>query len=556
MSLFDLLQFFLFLIILAILTPSLGTYLAKVFQGELSLPIFRQLEHFSYQIAAIDTQEMNGKQYLRSMLLFNLLGFLFLLLILLVQNILPFNPEHFGSVKWPLAFNTAMSFVTNTNWQAYAGETTLSYGTQMFGMTVQNFLSAATGISALIALIRGVNGKSIGNFWVDIVRAIVYVLLPLSILLAFLLVSQGVIQTLSPYVEAITLENSRQIIPLGPVASQISIKQLGTNGGGFFTTNSAHPFENPTAFSNLLELISIVLIPASFTYAYGLMANCRKHASLLLLTMFLIWLGGLAISIYSESLNNPLLNAQPLLEGKELRFGATNLLWSVSTTATSNGSVNCMHDSLSPLAGGVCLFNIMLGELVFGGAGVGLCSMLMFVLLTVFLSGLMVGRTPEYRGKKIEKREMQWVSIAILVPSALILIGAGFSIVFPEALGSLKNRGPHGLSEMLYAFSSSSGNNGSAFAGLNADTNYFNIILGIFMLVGRLSILIPSVAIADLLSSKKTLPISSGTFSTNTFLFLSLLLGVILIIGALTFFPALSLGPLIEHFLMLKGESF
>ncbi len=519
------------------------------------------LESISYRIAAIDPQEeMSWQTYIKAMLVFNLFGFSFLFLIQLTQQFLPLNPQHFGSVPWALAFNTSMSFVTNTNWQSYSGETTLSYFTQMIGLTVQNFLSAATGNAALLALIRGIRRKSsltIGNFWVDTVRTTVYLLIPLSLVFALILVSQGVVQTFSPYVEITTLENGKPTIPLGPVASQIAIKQLGTNGGGFFNANSAHPFENPTPVSNFLELLAILLIPAALTYTYGSMMGSKKHGWLLFLVMFLIWCAGFALSLYSESLNNPLFNTAPLLEGKETRFGVVgSVLWSVSTTTTANGSVNAMLSSLSPLAGGVALFNILLGELIFGGIGVGLCSMLMFVFLTVFLCGLMVGRTPEYMGKKIGKQEVQWVSMAILVPGALILIGSGISSILPTELSHLAHRGPHGLSEILYAFSSSAGNNGSAFAGLNANTLFYNLSLGTVMLLGRLSILIPSVAIAGSLAQKKASPTSPGSFSTTTFLFLSLLIGVIIIVGVLTFFPAITLGPIVEHFLMLKGQSF
>ena len=563
MLLIDWIQILLFIVLLVALIPPMGTYMAKVFQGEPTFlhPLLRPIERLSYWITHVDPcEEMGWKRYLKTLLIFNLLGFFALFLILEAQKILPFNPQHFGSPSWHLTFNTAASFVTNTDWQAYSGETTLSYFTQMCGLTVQNFLSAATGNAALLVLIRGIARKStqcIGNFWVDLVRCVVYILLPLSMMFALVLVSQGVIQSLSPYIKLSTLENGMQTIPLGPAASQIAIKQLGTNGGGFFGTNSAHPFENPNAFTNFLEVLAIILIPAAATYMYGSMTNARKHGWLLLLAMSLIWVGGLALSLYSEYLNNPLLNAEPLLEGKESRIGVVHsILWSVTATATANGSVNAMLSSLSPLAGGVTLFNIMLGELIFGGVGVGLSSMLMFVFLTIFLAGLMVGRTPEYMGKKVEKREMQWVSLAILMPSALILVGGGISSVFPPALESLGNRGPHGLSEILYAFASCAGNNGSAFGGLNVNTPFYNCSLALWMIVVRLSIIIPTIAIAGTLAQKKSTPFSAGVFSTNTFLFLVLLIGVIVIVGALTFFPALSLGPIIEQCLMLKGESF
>ena len=551
------LQILFFISLIGVLVPILGSYMRKVFMGERTLlhPLLKHIESFSYRIASIDPkEEMNWRQYLKSMLVFNLLGFLFLFSIQLIQNILPLNPQHFHSIPWSIALNTAISFTTNTNWQAYTGESTLSYLTQMTGLTVQNFLSASTGMASILVLTRGIRRRvtdMLGNFWVDVVRTIVYILIPLAFLLSLMLVSQGVVQTFSKYLEVKTLEGASQVLPLGPVASQVAIKQIGTNGGGFFNANSSHPFENPNALTNFLELISIILIPAALTYTYGSMIGSKKHGFLLLITMFMIWAGGLSISLYSEHLSNPLFKTSSF-EGKEVRFGTLNsILWSTSTTATSNGSVNCMHDSLSPLAGGVALFNIMLGELIFGGVGVGLCSMLMFVLLTVFISGLMVGRTPEYMGKKIEKEEMIWVSIAILIPSSLILIGSGFTTMFHP---NTTNQGPHALSEILYAFSSTAGNNGSSFAGFAPRTTIYNIVLSIIMLVGRLSILVPSIAISSLLAKKKIVPFSVGTFSTNNILFLLLLLGIILVIGALTFFPALSLGPIIEHLLMLSGR--
>jgi K+-transporting ATPase ATPase A chain len=563
MSFFDWAQLIVFTALFVGLTPILGTYMENIFTGKRTFmhPILGWLEKLSYRVGGIhEKEEMGWTTYAKSILLFSLLGFMALFGLHLAQGFLPLNPQHFPSTSWDLAFNTTSSFVTNTNWQSYSGETTLSYLTQMLGLTVQNFLSAATGMVVLLALIRGIirkNTEMIGNFWVDLVRSIVYLFLPLSIILAVLLVGEGVVQTFSPYVEVTTLEKGTQTIPLGPVASQIAIKQLGTNGGGFFNANSAHPFENPTGFTNLLEILAIVLIPAATVYMYGLMIESKTHGWLLFLTMFAFWAGGITLSLYSEHLNNPVLEAYPVLEGKETRFGITNsLLWSVTTTSTANGSVNVMLDSLSPLAGGVSMFNIMVGELIFGGIGVGLCSMIMFVLLTVFLCGLMVGRTPEYLGKKIERREMQWVVLAILMPVSLVLIGAGISCILPIALSSLGNQGPHGLSEILYAFVSAAGNNGSAFAGLNANTPYYNMVLGTIMLIARTAIITASLAIAGLLARKKITPFSLGTFSTNSLLFFSLLIGVIVIEGALTFFPALSLGPFVEHLLMLKGKAF
>lgn len=495
-----------------------------------------------------------------AVLLFNVLGFLWLFFLQLLQGALPLNPENFGAVSLALAYNTASSFVTNTDWQAYAGETTYSYLTAMLGMTAQNFLSAGTGLAVLMALIRSLTRKSeitIGNFWKDLVRSVVYLLLPLSILMALLLVQEGTVQTLDPYQEVMTLEGEKQTIPLGPAASQIAIKQLGTNGGGFFNANSAHPFENPSALSNLLEMAALLLIPAATVYAYGIMIGSLRHAYILLSVMLLFWILMAAVFYFAEAHIPFFSDKPPYLEGKEVRFGTANsLIWSVSTTATSNGSVNAMLSSLPPLAGGVCLFNIMLGELIFGGVGVGMLSMIMYTILTVFISGLMVGRTPEYLGKKIEKSEMPWVAAAVLLPGALILSGTGVTCLLEDTSASLLSQGPHGFSEMLYAFSSAAGNNGSAFAGLNANTPYFNIALGTVMLIGRAAILFPSLALAGLMARKKLTPASAGTFSTNSSLFGILLFSVILIVGALTFFPALLLGPIVEHFLMMKGRFF
>jgi potassium-transporting ATPase potassium-binding subunit len=563
MTFFDWVLILLFSGLFICLTPILGTYMANVFTGKTTFlhPILGWLERLCYRIGRVDAEEeMTWIDYAKTLLLFNLWGFIAVFLLQLFQKYLPLNPQNFSAPSWESAFNTAMSFVTNTNWQSYSGETTLSYLTQMLGLAVQNFLSAATGMAVLLALIRGLTRKTattIGNFWVDLVRSVVFLFLPLSLVMAIVLVGEGIVQTFSPYVEVSTLENGKQTIPLGPVASQIAIKQLGTNGGGFFNTNSAHPFESPTSFSNFLEMLAILLIPAATVYTYGLMIGSQKHGWLIFFVMFVLWMSGLILSFYSQHLYNPVLDAYPVLEGQETRFGTTNsLLWAVSTTAVANGSVNTMISSLSPLGGGVAMFNIMVGEVIFGGIGVGLCSMIMFILLTVFLSGLMVGRTPEYLGKKIEKREMQWVTVAVLMPGCLILIGAGISSVIPDALSSLGNHGPHGLSEILYAFTSAAGTNGSAFAGLNAATNYYNLFLGFVMLIARLTIVISSLAIAGLLARKKITPPSIGTFSTNTLLFVVLLIGVILIEGALTFFPALSLGPFVEHLLMLDGQSF
>lgn len=553
--------FFFFLIVLA--TPFLGKYMAAVFTGHRTFlhPYLGWLERLINKVSAIDvTTEMRWTSYAKAWMIFNLIGFFFLFLLQIFQSYLPLNPENMPNVPWALAFNTAVSFTTNTDWQAYSGETTLSYLTQMLGLTVQNFLSAASGFAPFLVMTRGLSRKEtvcVGNFWQDIIRSIVYILLPLSIILGVFLAGQGVVQTIESYVKVVTLENDSQVIPLGPVASQVAIKQLGTNGGGFFNANSAHPFENPTPLSNLAEMVAILLLPAASVYAFGMMVGNTKHSWVLFAAMTLLWTAGLGITIYSESVHNNSLNIYPVLEGQETRFGSVNsLIWSVSTTATSNGSTNTMISSLSPLSGGICMFNIMAGEFVFGGIGVGMCSMLMLVLLTVFLSGLMVGRTPEYFGKKIERHEVQWIVLGVLYQGGLILLGAGISCILPAALSSLGNQGPHGLSEILYAFSSASGNNGSAFAGLNANTDYFNIVLGVVMLLGRLAVVIPSIAIGGLLAIKKTAPYSLGTFSTDKPLFFMLLICIVLLIGALTFFIPLILGPIVEHMLMRQGVVF
>lgn len=550
-------QFSLFVLLLLVLVPLIGRYMSFVFGADSPRPLEGRL----FSICGIHSlREMTWKEYAMAVITFNLLGFLFLFLLQLFQHWLPLNPEGFPGVRPDLAFNTAVSFVTNTNWQAYGGENTLSYLTQMVGLTVQNFLSAATGNAVLLAFIRGIARESattIGNFWVDLTRTVFYLLLPLCLLFSLVLTGQGVIQNFNRYVEASTLSGERQTIPMGPVASQVAIKQLGTNGGGFFNANAAHPFENPTPLSNFLETLAILAIPAGASYMYGLFVKSRRQGWVIFATMFILWLGGVGVALASEWTLNPLLGANPVLEGQETRIGPVeSVLWAVSTTGTSNGSVDCMHSSLSPLAGGIAIFNIMIGEVIFGGVGVGMCGMLMFVLLTVFLAGLMVGRTPEYLGKKIEKGEMIWVMIAILVPCGLILLGAGGASVLPAALGSLENGGPHGLSELLYAFSSTAGNNGSAFAGLNANTYFYNFVLGGVMIIGRLAILVSSLAVAGQLVKKGRLAPSLGTLATDTPIFGLLLLSVIFIVASLTFFPALSLGPILEQILMLRGQGF
>lgn len=559
MNTLDFIQILLFLVVLTLLTPVLGNYMSRVFTGQrhLMLPVFGWIEKMVYRFVKVNPhEESNWKSYTFGLLLFNLAGFVFLFLIQLFQSVLPMNPAGLPNISWHSAFNTAVSFTTNTNWQGYAGETTLSFFVQMIGLTVQNFVSAATGIAVLLALIRGLSRKSVselGNFWVDLTRSTLYVLIPFSIVLAVLLVGQGVIQNFRPYETITTLQGAEQVIPSGPAASQIAIKQLGTNGGGFFNANSAHPFENPTPFSNFLEMLAILLIPASLTFTYGKMVGSTRQGWIIFAAMMVLLLAGLAVSLYSEYASNPVFGNLSLMEGKETRFGITNsVLWSTSTTAASNGSVNAMHDSLSPLSGLVAMLNIMLGEVIFGGVGAGLYGMVIFVILTVFIAGLMVGRTPEYLGKKVEAFEVQMAVIAVLAPSFVILVFSAWASVSNLGLSSLNNPGAHGFSEILYAFSSAAGNNGSAFAGLNANTVFYNLTLGIGMLIGRFGVIIPVLAIAGNMVRKKITPASSGTFRTDNWLFIGLLIAVILIVGGLTFFPALSLGPIAEHILFTR----
>ena len=556
-------QLIIFLALLVILSPLLGRYMAKVFMGEkhIMLPVFGWLEKSVYRLAGIKSdEEMNWKTYTYGVLLFNLFGFILLFLIQIFQSYLPFNTEKLPNVSWHLAFNTAMSFTTNTNWQSYSGENTLSYFVQMLGLTVQNFVSAATGIAVVLALIRGLTRKTtdnLGNFWTDMTRTVLYVLLPLSIILTILLVGQGAVQTFSHYVKSTTLQGVQQVIPMGPAASQIAIKQLGTNGGGFFNANSAHPFENPTPFSNFLELFSIIIISAGLVFTFGHYMKSKRQARAIFITMFVLFAIGIAISLWAEYSHNNVLNVSGAMEGKETRFGVMNsVLWSVTTTVTSNGSVNSMHDSLSPISGMVSMFNIMLGEIIFGGVGSGLYGIIIFIILTVFIAGLMVGRTPEYLGKKVEAYEMKMTILAILAPSVVIKLFSAVACSVPAGLAGLNNAGPHGLSEILYAFSSAAGNNGSAFAGLNANTVFYNLMIGSGMLIGRFGIIVPVMAIAGSMAKKKITPVSSGTFRTDNWLFVMLLIGVILIVGGLTFFPPLALGPIVEHLLMHLGVAF
>lgn len=564
----DLFQFAVYLILLVGFAIPLGGYMAKVYQGKKTFldRLIGPIENAIFRVCGIDPQtDMSWWQYAVSLLAFNSLGFLVLFILQLLQGYLPFNPQGFSAMPWDLAFNTAASFITNTNWQAYAGESTMSYFTQMTGLTVQNFVSAATGMVVVVALIRGLTrhqAKSIGNFWVDLTRSVLRILLPLSIIGAFVLVSQGVIQNLSPYMTVNTLEGAKQTIAMGPVASQEAIKMFGTNGGGFFNANSAHPFENPTPFTNFLEMLFILLIPVGLTFMYGKMVKDSKQGKVILVAMMVLFVVMLGTIYSSELAGNPLISklgisGSSIMEGKEVRFGVANsALFATITTAASCGAVNAMHDSLTPLGGLVPMLQIMLGEVVFGGVGAGLYGILMFVILTVFIVGLMVGRTPEYLGKKIESFEMKMAILAVLIPAATILLGSALAIVIPAGTSSIANPGPHGLSEVLYAFASAGGNNGSAFAGLNANTIFYNVAIGLSILIGRFGVILPVLAIAGSMVTKKTTPAGAGTFQTTGGLFAGLLAGVVLVVGALTFFPALALGPIVEQLLMQAGHIF
>ncbi|MGE3728181.1 MAG: potassium-transporting ATPase subunit KdpA [Candidatus Sericytochromatia bacterium] len=563
MAFSDWLQVALFILLLLAAVPILGEYMAQVYQGQKTFlsPVLGPLEMGVYAVAGVNPSDSGDwKKYTQGLLWFNALGFLFLLGLLLLQAFLPLNPQKLAPMELGVAVNTAMSFMTNTNWQAYSGESTLSYLSQMLGLGVQNFVSAATGMAVMVVLARGLAGKQIktlGNFWVDLTRSVVYILLPLSLLLALALVSQGVVQSFSAYPSATTLEGAQQVVPLGPAASQIAIKQLGTNGGGFFGINSAHPFENPTPVSNFLQMLAILLIPAALTWTYGRLVGSLRQGIVLLAAMGVLAGSSLGLSLWAEFGSNPASGNLPFLEGKETRFGIVNsVIWSVSTTLASNGSVNAMHDSFSPLAGGLALFNMMLGEVVFGGVGAGLYGILMFVILTVFIAGLMVGRSPEYLGKKIEGAQIRMAALAVILPSAVVLLFTALAVLLPVGLKVLNNAGPHGLSEILYAFTSMANNNGSAFGGLTVNTPFYTWLGALAMLIGRFGVILPVMAIAGQMAQKQAVPASGGTFPTDGGLFVILLVSVILIIGGLTFFPVLALGPLVEHGLMLQGKVF
>jgi len=632
MKMNEVFQVALFFGLLIGLAPLVGRFMARVFKGQRTFlhPLLRPVEKMVYWAGGVEEQaEMTWKGYFLAVLIFNVVGLLSLMGLMMIQKGLPLNPQHFDNVPWALALNTAISFITNTNWQAYSGENTMSYLTQMAGLAVHNFLSAATGIAVLLAVTRGLkraSAKTLGNFWVDLTRSTLYVLLPFSVVLATALSAQGVVQNFKPYATANLMESytaqvqtndakgqpimtniavtvaaplldsqgktimsngapvmadvhqkdakgnvlmtnvpvmvdaqvTTQLIPTGPAASQIAIKQLGTNGGGFFGQNSAHPFENPSPLTNFLEMLGLIIIPAGLVYAFGVMIGDRRHAWCLFGVMLALLVGEFALAWHSEVHPNPVMaGAAPLLEGKEQRFGVMNsVLWAVATTGTSCGAVNSMHDSFTPLAGLAPLWNLMLGCIVFGGVGAGLYGILMHVLIAVFIAGLMIGRTPEYLGKKIQAWDATWAIIAIMAPSILILVGSAVACSVQPGLDGLTNHGPHGLSEILYGYASASANNGSAFAGLSANSNFYNLTLGAAMFLGRFVVALAVLAIAGNLASKKTVPASPGTLPTDNLTFACVLLGVIVIIAALTFFPAMCLGPIAEHGLMHAARTF
>jgi K+-transporting ATPase ATPase A chain len=570
------LQIGVYLLAVLAVTPVLGRFMTRVFSRQRTWldPVLRPLERLIYRATAVDeTREMRWTEYAFALLAFSLVSMLVLYLLQRVQQWLPLNPQGFGAVPPALAFNTAASFTTNTNWQAYSGESTMSYLTQMAGLAFHNFVSAAAGIALSIAFIRGIaqrEADTLGNFWVDLVRGCLWILLPLCLVGALFLVSQGVVQNLRPYDVVTTVEGAKQTIAQGPVASQEIIKELGTNGGGFFNANSAHPFENPTPLSNFFEMFCIFAISAGLTFTLGDMTGSRRHGWAVWAAMAFLFLAGVTTAYWAEARGNPMLTqtgaSQAVtagspggnMEGKEVRFGIANsALFATVTTDASSGAINSWHDSFTPLGGLVPLVNIMLGEVIFGGVGAGMYGILIFVVLSVFIAGLMVGRTPEYLGKKIEAYDVQMAMLVVLVFPLTILAFSAISSVAPSfGTSSILNPGPHGLSEILYAYTSGTGNNGSAFGGVNANTNWYNVTLGFAMLVGRFFMILPMLAIAGNLGRKKRVPPSPGTFPVTTPLFAGLLVSVVLIVGALTFFPALSLGPIVEHLLMLQGKVF
>jgi len=573
------LQIVFYFIVLLLLVKPLGLFMARVYQGERTFlsPILGPVELWIYRLVGVDpTEEMDWKVYTVAMLIFSIVGFLFLYILQRVQGYLPLNPQQLGPVSPDSSLNTTVSFITNTNWQDYAGENTMSYLTQMLGMTVQNFLSAATGMAILMAFIRAFarhNTQLLGNFWVDLVRGTLYILLPLSILVGMVLVSQGVVQTFSPSITAQLPQTkagannqtiTTQAIAVGPVASQIAIKQLGTNGGGFYNANSAHPLENPTPLSNFVEALSILLIPAALCYTFGKMVGDTRQGWAILIAMVIVIIVLVGLAYAAEAAGNPRLtplgvdqtsnNLQPggNMEGKEVRFGIPNsALWATITTAASNGAVNSMHDSYTPLGGLVALLMLMFGEVIFGGVGSGLYGMLIFVIVAVFVAGLMVGRTPEYLGKKIEPFEIKMASLLILIMPLTVLGLTAVAVLVSAGQSSVLNPGPHGFSEILYAYTSQANNNGSAFAGLNSNTVFYNLTGSLAMLIGRFWLAVPTLALAGSLVAKKKIPAGAGTLSTTSALFVAWLIGVILLVGALNFVPALALGPVIEHLIMI-----
>lgn len=564
-------QILFYLVLLTLLAKPVGVYMTKVYTGERTFLdiIFRPIERLFYAICRIDPNtEMNWKQYGITMLMFSLVSGIAVYAIQRLQYSLPLNPQELNAPTADSSFNTAVSFMTNTNWQGYGGETTMSYLTQMLGLTVQNFVSAAVGMALAIVFIRGISRfetDKLGNFWSDLVRGTLYILLPLSLIAAIFFVSQGVVQNFKPYDTVQTIDGASQTIAQGPAAAQIAIKQIGTNGGGFFNVNSAHPLENPTPLSNFVQMLLILLIPAGFTYTLGLMVRSQGHGRAVYAAMMIMLVAGIAVTYWAESNGNPLYPAnvdQAVVggnfEGKEVRFGTANsALWATVTSAASNGSVNSMHDSYTPIGGLVPMVNIQLGEVIFGGVGAGMYGILIMIILTVFIAGLMVGRTPEYLGNKIEAYDVQMAVLYILIFPLAVLGLTAVSVLAPDfGLTSLNNPGAHGLSEILYAFTSGTGNNGSAFAGLNANTPWYNTTIGIAMLLGRFFMIIPVLAIAGNLAAKRSVPATLGTFPVNTPLFTVLLISIVLIVGALTFFPVLSLSPILEHFQMINGQTF